>query len=260
MGVGQRPPRCIPFKSRSTDGSISSANINVHTAAIWTIVEVFRDPLLLSRIRAELAAANVTDITSPEDIEKILALPLLQSVHSEVLRLRVEVQSVFTSATEEIRINEWRFPKKSLILVPTGPAHRDPNFWNTRDGKYPLDTFWADRFLAYPNDPRSGPIRKSEAAIGKAACKQTQDNTPRYISTGMNDSFMPYGVGERTCPGRFFARREIVAFCAKVVNELDIEITSTEKEFAISPAFYGLGTQRPLRDIPFRVRRRKVEC
>ncbi|MCJ1387791.1 hypothetical protein MMC18_000634 [Xylographa bjoerkii] len=241
-------------------GLLWGANINVHTAAIWTIVEVFRDSSLLYRVRAELAAANVTDITSPEDIEKILCLPLLQSVHSEVLRLRVEVQSVFTSEKEEIRINEWRFPKKSLVLVPTGPAHRDPNFWNTRDGQFPLDTFWADRFLAYPNDPRSGPIRKSEAAVAKASRKQTQDNTPKYISAGMNDSFMPYGVGERTCPGRFFARREIVAFCAKVVNELDIEITSTEKEFAISPAFYGLGTQRPLKNIPFRVRRRKVEC
>jgi len=243
-----------------TNECFASANINVHTAAIWTIVEVFRDPSLLSRIRAELAAANVTDIVSPEDIEKILALPLLQSVHSEVLRLRVEVQSVFTSEKEEIRINEWRFPKKSLILVPTGPAHRDPNFWNTRDGLFPLHTFWADRFLANSNDPGSGPIRKSEAAVAKALRKQSKDNTPKYISAGMNDSFMPYGVGERTCPGRFFARREIVAFCAKVVNELDIEITSTEKEFAISPAFYGLGTQRPLRNIPFRVRRRMVEC
>jgi cytochrome P450 len=184
----------------------------------------------------------------------------MQSVHAEVLRLRVEVQSVFYSDREDIVINEWRFPKKSLVLVPTGPAHMDSNFWNTQDGEHPLNTFWADRFLAYPKDPQSGPRRKTATALGKATqgrCQNLEDRgEPRFISSGMADNYMPYGVGERTCPGRFFARREIVAFCANIVNDFDIEILTTEKIFESSSAFYGLGTQRPLKSVPFKIRRR----
>ena len=226
-------------------------------------MEIFRDKTLLSRVRAELEAAGFTGITSSQEIDKLLSLPLLQSVHAEVLRLRVEVQSVFYSEREDIHINEWRFPKKNIVLVPTGVAHRDKSFWNTRDGAHPVDKFWADRFLVYPNDPLSGPERKTVAALDRAKQKKTQNvkdsGVPKFISSGLADSFMPFGVGERTCPGRFFARREMVGFCAQIVHELDIEILSTEEEFEMSPEFYGLGTQRPLRSIPFRMRRRTSE-
>jgi len=181
-------------------------------------------------------------------------------VYAEVLRLRVEIQSVFYSDREDIQVNEWRFPKKSLLLVPTGPAHRDPDFWNTRDGEHPLDTFWADRFLVYPNDPLSGPRRKTAAALSKSEQDRIQNlidrGKPRFVSTGMADSYMPYGVGERTCPGRGFSRREIVAFCASIVNDFDIELLTTQKHFESSTTFYGLGTQRPLGSVPFKVRRR----
>ena len=231
--------------------------------AIWTIIEVFRDTSLLSRVRAELAAAHFKDILSSQDINTLLSLPLLQSVYAEMLRLRVEVQTIFTSDREDIRINEWRFPKKSLVVVPAGAAHRDPNFWNTKNGEHPVSEFWADRFLAYPNDPHSGP-RRTTAADSVDSKKKASDTAGdpgklKFVSSGLANSYMPYGIGERTCPGRGFARREIVAFCALVVDRYDVEILSTEKDFELSPSFYGIGTQRPLRNIPFKVRKRRME-
>jgi cytochrome P450 len=238
-----------------------SANINVHTAAIWTIIEVFKDQNLLSRVRAELRTVEFSAITSSQDLEKLLSLSLLQSVYAEVLRLRVEVQSVFYSEREDIEINEWRFPKKSLLLVSAGPAHRDPNVWNTREGEHPVNTFWADRFLVYPNDPRSGPKRKTPEELARFQQDQTNSTItdrgkPRYVTGGMGNSYMPYGVGERTCPGRFFAQRLMIAFCAQIVNDFDIELLTTTKNFESSSTFYGLGTQRPLGNVPFRIRRR----
>ncbi|KAI9876911.1 MAG: hypothetical protein M1830_005312 [Pleopsidium flavum] len=244
-------------------GVLWGASVNIHPMAIWNIIEVFRDKNLLSRVRAELTAAGLQGITSSQDVDKLLSLPLLQSIYAELLRLRVEVQTVFSSDREDIRINEWRFPKTSLVIVPAGAAHRDQSFWNTKDGEHPLDRFWADRFLAYPNDPRSGPRRNTAAD----SCNPEEETTKtaadptkaKFVSLGLANSFMPYGIGERTCPGRGFARREIVAFCAIMVDQFDIEILSTEKDFDLSPAFYGIGTQRPLRRIPFKVRKRKME-
>lgn len=231
--------------------------------AIWNIIEVFKDKELLRRVRGELAAADFDGITSTQQLNKLLSLPLLQSIHAEVLRLRVEVQTVFTSNQEDIRINEWRFPRSSLVLVPAGAAHRDINFWNTKDGKYPLKRFWADRFLVYPNDPHSGPRRSHVTKTDGIPCVKVksgnESTTPKYISSGLANSFIPFGLGERICPGRAFARRIIVAFCAMVVHQYDIEILSNEEEFAMNPAFYGLGTQRPINKIPFKIRKRQVE-
>ncbi|KAK3173546.1 hypothetical protein OEA41_006876 [Lepraria neglecta] len=199
-------------------GLLWGTNINIHTAAIWTIIEIFRDKDLLSRVRAELSAAGIDGIITDHDIDKLLKFPLLQSVYAEVLRLRADIQSVFCSEREDIRINEWRFPKRSLLLVPTGPAHRDEDFWNTRDGERRLNKFWADRFFVYANDPRSGPRKKIVAQMDKATVYTSTNtaatNSPKFVSSGLSNSFMPHGVGERVCPGRFFARREIIAFCA----------------------------------------------
>lgn len=241
------------------------ASVNIHPMAIWNIIEVFRDKNLLLRVRAELAAAEFQGITSSQDIDKLLSLPLLQSVQAETLRLRVEVQTVFSGYQEDTLINEWRIPQRSLVVVPSGAAHRDSNFWNTKDGQHPLDTFWADRFLAYQNDPRSGP-RRYTAADGGISRQETpkagsadDGGQPKFVSSGLANSYIPFGIGERMCPGRGLARREIVAFCAIIVQSFDVEFLSPQKVYKLDPAFYGIGTQRPLGSIPFKIRKRKVE-
>lgn len=227
--------------------------------AIWTIIEIFRDKPLLSRIRAELAAVNFQGIASGQDIKTLLSLPLLQSVYAETLRLRVEVQTIFTSDQEDICINEWRFPKNSLIVVPAGAAHRDPNFWNTKNGEHPVGHFWADRFLAYPNDRSPQNTTTGGVDLGeKLSHTATEHGKPKFVSSGLANSYMPYGIGERMCPGRGFARREIIAFCALMADGYDMEILSTEKAFKLNPSFYGIGTQRPLGNIPFKVRKRRL--
>ncbi|KAK4225247.1 cytochrome P450 [Podospora fimiseda] len=235
-------------------GLLWGANINVHTASLWCIIEIFRDPVLLGRIRAEL---NTITITADEDlyawIEQLMALPLLQSVYAEVLRLRVEVQTVFRDKRQDLQINKWRFPKNSLVMVPTKPAHMDQDYWNTQNGKYPVDTFWADRFVEYPNDPNSGPMRNSRNA-GK-------DKEPKFIVAGTSDSWIPYGVGDRACPGRFFAKREICAFVAMIVQNYELELPSVsggdamKRRIPSNYLFYGLGVMRPRDKFPFRIRR-----
>jgi cytochrome P450 len=109
----------------------------VHAAAIWTIIEIFSDATLLSRVRAELRAADFQSFTTNAAVDKLISLPLLQSIYSEVLRLRVEVQHVLYSNHDEIQLNEYRFPRRQIIMVPSGPAHLNADAWNTRDGEHP---------------------------------------------------------------------------------------------------------------------------
>ncbi len=227
--------------------------------AIWNVIEIFRDHGLLLRVRAELKRAALQGITSAQDLEKLMSLPLLQSICAELLRLRVETPTVFSSYRDDIHINGWRIPKDNLVLVRSGAAHRDPDFWNTKNDQHPLDQFWADRFLVYPGDPQSGPRKQSTINGGKSEVQAREvpisPTEGRFVTSGLADSFIPWGVGERSCPGRGIARRVIVAVVATMVERYDIEILSSD--FTINTAFDGIGTQRPLRRIPFRIRNRK---
>jgi cytochrome P450 len=220
------------------------------------IIEIFRDPNLLARIRSDLDTIAESPQHTGSWIEELMALPLLQSVYAEVLRLRVDVQTVFRDNREDIRVNNWTFPKKSLLLVPTRPAHRDENYWNTRDGQYPLDRFWSDRFLEFPGEPRSGPSRAIRAR-SEAHRNGSGQGKPKFITAGTSDSWIPYGVGERACPGRFFAQREIVAFCAIIVQNYEVRLPGLDaiSHVSANDVFYGLGVQRPRAALPFRMRR-----
>jgi len=226
--------------------------------ALWSIIEVFKDEQLLCRVRKEIERIDFQAIAKDKETEKLANIPLLQSIYSELLRLRVEVQTIFSSEKEDIHLNEWRIPRGSLIVVPAGDAHRDPKVWNTRNGQHPLDRFWADRFLAYPGDPQSGPRKslRSKSDTAEAPNHHVQGTQPRFVQSGLADSYMPFGIGERTCPGRGFARREIIMFCAFIVDQYDIELISGNRDYETTTAFYGIGTQRPKDKIPFKIRKR----
>lgn len=255
--------------------NLDSANINVQTAAIWTLIEIFKSAVLVSRVREELEKASFASFQSPQDIDKLIQLPLLQSIYAEVLRLHTEVQHVLYSHHSNINIDQWSFPRKTWVLVPCRSAHMDTRVWNTRNGEFPLDTFWADRFLVYPDDPMSGPMLPSLNTVRKTASSATSPTslsegnvarpsttrdptTPIYRESAMKNSFLAYGIGERACPGRFFAKRVIIAFCATIVSGYDIELLTKETKWEHSMHSFGFGPQMPQNKVPFRIRRRKV--
>lgn len=238
--------------------SPNSSSVNIHPMAVWALIEIFRDKTLLERVRAELSTINFREISTNEDIEKLLAVPLLQSIYSELLRLRVEVQTIFSSHREDIYINNWRIPQNSLVVVPAGATHKDPEVWNSHDGEHPLDQSYADRFLVYPGIPQSGPRKISRAAADRAVPSKAmpENGKPKFVNYGLSDSLIPYGIGERTCPGRGLARREIITLSALIADRYDIEFLDENQDFGMNTAFYGIGTQRPRSKISFRIRKR----
>lgn len=231
---------------------------------MWSILEIFKDPVLLARVRSELNAtfdsAALSDVAF--DSDKLRELPLLHSVYAEVLRLRIWAYVPRYTARADLEINGWRFPKNSFILASTVPAHQDPTFWNTRDGAHPVHKFWADRFLAYPNDPQSGPQRKTGPTPRKPVRDASESTTgagpSRFTTLGTTGSWFPYGGGPRVCPGRFFAKRAIITASAIMATMFDIEILADEKALGMDLRYYGLGGQHPVGEVPFKIRRRKM--
>lgn len=90
--------------------------------AIWSLVETFKDRDLAQQVREQTSTVDFENIGNSNEIEKLVANPLLQSIYSELLRLRVEVQTLFFSEEEDIQINGWKIPKGNLIITPAGSA------------------------------------------------------------------------------------------------------------------------------------------
>lgn len=141
----------------------------------------------------------------------------------------------------------------------------DESAWNCgRNGSKPLTKFWAERFLVCPNDPHGEPQKKTldttqtrNPTIDSSETDKAKDDAePEFSMNGMRGSWIPYGGGPRACPGRHFAKWEIMMTCALIVSIFDVEILADEVALEMNPADYGLGTLRPVDKVPFRIRRR----
>ncbi|KAL9128017.1 MAG: hypothetical protein Q9217_003211 [Psora testacea] len=248
-------------------GLIWATIANAVPLAFWAIVHIYRDPNLLSRVREEvcssksetksqrspaLSPSRQSFHTSLLDIESLMHKPLLQSIYAEILRLYVRGYITRCPDRSDLQINEWIFPRDKVILVSSDPAHFDPQIWNTKGGLYPLDAFWAERFLVYRNDPTSGPVRKDvdvkdydeampQDRQGKSSdlsSMEAVEASAKFTLNGLNGSWIPYGGGSRSCPASF-----------------DAEVISDDKAMAIAEGRYGLGAQKPSGKISLRVRR-----
>ena len=242
-------------------------NTNAVPAIGWFFIEFCQDADLLLRARAEIdnSRTSAPESGMPEfDIGKLCSSPLLQSVYAETLRLRVALIVTRTPEREDFQVDNWLFPKGRIIALSSRSAAMNPTIWNTgtSDDPHPLEQFWADRFLVYPDDPSSGPLKKNPAATSKHQRRpnlQAPGNEPKFSMDGVAGGWIPYGGGDRICPGRHFAKQEILGSFAMLFTHYDIELL-TSSDWVPKPnmKFFPFGGLPPMGKIPFRIRRRKV--
>ena len=251
-------------------GLLWASNSNSIPAACWFSLEVVRDPALLSRVRNEienalLPSSNPSDLQF--DINKLCSGPLLQSIYAETLRLRVALIVTRTPERSDFKLGDWIFPKNELVVISSRDAGLNEEIWNagTVEDPHPLDEFWPDRFLIYPNDPKSGPLKRpiaaqTEKTSGTATTStpgEKSQEAPKFSLEGLSGAWIPYGGGQRMCPGRHFAKHEMIASFALLCTAYDIELL-TEKGFTpeVDMTYFLSGGLPPKGKIPFRIRRR----
>ena len=252
-------PSCLNTDQRTPRRS----NANSVTAALWTAYEVCKRPDLLCRVRAVAEAAYDSRFRESESV-KLGNDPLLQSIFAEVTRLRVVGIVPRYTVGGDFELGQWTIPEGSVLGLPSRAGALNENVWNagTRDHPHPLDQFWADRFLVYPGDPGSGPLRrdqKSNLSIGSKVDGSAAEE-PVFSLKGLKNVYTPFAGGSSICPGRHFAKHEVVSTLARLVLQYDIEIQKPPTwEPRMDPAFFPAGTLPPLDKIPFRIRRRTVK-
>ncbi|KAF2837384.1 cytochrome P450 [Patellaria atrata CBS 101060] len=231
-------------------GLIWASVSNILGASTLATAHVFKDRNLLSRVR-EIARNHSEDQGEHTELElkQLQKDPLLSSVYAEVLRLYSKAFMIAKSPHVDVSLGRWWFPKDTMGLANSHVSHMNDNFWNTKCGLYPIDTFWADRFVQDPRDPSSGPMRPEFQGKERKA-----HNEPFFSLKGLEGAWIPYGGGHKQCPGRFLAKAVVISTCILLSQRFDIEMLTESME--MSPWKFGLGVLRPKTELPFRIRRR----
>ncbi|KAK7753016.1 hypothetical protein SLS62_004965 [Diatrype stigma] len=225
-------------------GAIWAARNSI-TATSWTIFEIYRDPELLASVRAEVDACARLGAEGRIrfDVDQLLRLPVLQAVYAETLRLRMHFYVIRMPDRADLNIRDWVIPRRKVVVTPTTVAHMDREAWSTGwENEHPLDQFWIGRFLKYP------PNNDATAST----------STPTFSTKELEGSWIPYGGGPRQCPGRHFAKRQILLTTALMISLFDCEILEggrdVQEDFTLKG--FGGGMSHPAGKVPMRIRRR----
>jgi cytochrome P450 len=147
------------------------------TAIAWAVERLTRNPDVMHTLVARLDEGDTT---------------YLDAVIKETLRSRPVVAQLGRVTTEEVVIDGWKVPPRTMLIVPMAVIHQDPEL-------YPEpNAFRPERFL-----DGTGPGRYS---------------------------WLPFGGGTRRCPGASLALLEMRVILSTILRNVELEAERPEPE------------------------------
>ncbi|KAK5709434.1 hypothetical protein LTR17_019785 [Elasticomyces elasticus] len=168
---------------------------NATPATGWLLLHILSQtgtPNFRSRIMEELSSCRKTD--GSVDIPALTRLPLLNSAFHEVLRLYVDLL-VVRQVDNSTAIGNHYVKQGEQVMAPTWMTHRNPAFFKDPE------KFDPERFLT------------KDSETGKVG----------YSATGLGGKYFPFGGGHYMCPGRTFAKQEVLGTVAVLLLNYDID-------------------------------------
>lgn len=152
----------------------------------WLMVELVKSPLILRRVREEIAGAFEGDAVINESI--LTESVFFQACIKEALRLHISTPLLIPHhAVEACKIDDYVIPRDSIVVVNAWAISMDPESW--RDA----ETFDPERFL-----------------VG-----------PKIDFRGNHFEYIPFGAGRRMCPGSNLAIKNVQILVASLVHYFD---------------------------------------
>ena len=218
---------------------LPSANGNSIPNSFWMVAEVIRDPELLCRVRSIIDNCRVDtkDRKIEFDFPKLCNDPLMQSIYAETLRLHVASFLMRGPDRKDFNLKGWRIPRDAVMLISSYNAQMDAKVWSRGDKPSvpPVTRFWAERFLESSEPTLRSTVDSSTLdslplgeTQGKASNPSSENSetskTAKFSLKGLSGAWIPYGGGQRMCPGRHFAKQEMISSLALMLALFDIEL------------------------------------
>ena len=167
----------------------------------WMLVHILsptNPPELRSWAMDEIKSAQRED--GSIDVPVLSKLPLLNSMFYEVLRVYIDLLIV-RQVDADTTIGTHAVHKNEMIMAPSWLSHRNPEHFTKPDAFDPA------RFLV--DDPETGKMK--------------------FSTEGLTGKFFPFGGGHYMCPGRTFAKQEVLGAIAVLMLNFDIEFVEFVK-------------------------------
>jgi cytochrome P450 len=158
-------------------------------ALTWALVLLERNPDARGRLETELATVLGDAAASPDEIP---ALPYVQAVINETLRLYPPAYITGREAIRDTVIGTVRIPKRHIVLISMYATHRDPRFFPEPEA------FRPERWL---------------------------DGLEKRLPRG---AFIPFGMGSRKCIGAAFAMMEATLLLATIARRCRFDLAPGE--------------------------------
>lgn len=221
-------------------------------SAFWCIVEVLRNPVLAKYLNIE-----ITRYYNPEsgtyNMEAITNLPIIESILTEIGRLRMATRTIRTNEGGNLRLDDsWTVPSGTSVIMFSHDLGLNIEQWTkarphavTR----PLEEFWAERFLIPDKSTsmRHSKRRKDDIATGT------------FSLEGLVSLHIPFGGGQSSHSGRSLAKTCQAATLAVLLTEFDIQLCDLDDVEQVLPPVreVAYGTVKPLDKIAIRIRKRR---
>ena len=167
---------------------------------------------------------------------------------------------------EDAQVLDYRIPKDKMIVISSAMAHMNKANWNLGAmEEYPVERFWAERFLTYGGESRSRPSvsRVSSTSSNSSTTSASSIDTnshpsaPKFSLDGYRGAWVPFGGGIHQCPGRHWVKLQMLLSFAMISAAFDIEIVGNQEKLSVDMAKYGLGALQPAEKVAFRIRRKR---
>lgn len=159
---------------------LPSLNGNTIPLTAWSIIELIKDPSLIAEVRAEALSVSAID---PEtgvnhiDAQRLVNLPLMQSLYVEIMRLHVSFNPL-RKAVRPLIIDGCTIEEGALVQTCSQIAHREEAVWGVEG--HPASEFWAWRHVKSTEE--------TDDTTGETKIRR------RFAMAGRPSSFFPYGM------------------------------------------------------------------
>ncbi|KAJ4424430.1 hypothetical protein N0V82_000952 [Gnomoniopsis sp. IMI 355080] len=212
-------------------GLMFAVNSNVLRAIFWFLLHAVQDRNLQARLLSEVRKCRRPN--GVFDVEALSQQPRLQSAFAEVCRFYVAIGITRTVKHSDLKLGAWVVPVGETLAIFSRTAAFSDEAWAAlghRPGR-PLSVFDAERFLVPPNPDTAGASADDLvfSLEGAAGC------------------WLPFGGGQRKCPGRHFAKSEMLGTFAMLLTKYEVELSDSTKMGDIKPnlRWYPTGTLPP---------------